>query len=220
MNKIHLFILDPSNLSLKYKHEHELQKIFYKNSIFEIHYIPSRYPELRYFNKLFSIFDFSFEYPENSFYCDHDVFLKNNFKYFQNLFTKKIFLRYKFQNYNWKEIFKEKLGIEIEPKTDVRLSSCFFPLDSHFLKSVYKEIENFKKINTKFLNYSGSFEEYFFSIPIKNNKTILLNTEDINQNIFVLHYKIPNKFILNLIVKDKESKKIFNKLEKIYKVKK
>ena len=108
MNKIHLFILDPSNLSLKYKYEHELQKIFYKDSIFEIHYIPSKYPELRYFNKLFSLFDFSFEYPQNSFYWDHDVFLKDNFNFFENLFSKKIYLRYRYQNYDWKKIFNYK----------------------------------------------------------------------------------------------------------------
>lgn len=216
---INLFIIDPSNLNEKYKLEFSLQKIFYDLKYFKINLIPSKYPQYKYFNKFLSLIDY-FEnknIKDNSFYCDHDIFIKNK-KIIKNMYKHKIFLKYNHINYyNWEEKRNElKVDINIDKNINTRYSSCFFPLYTSFVSEIKKELKN---LNRSILDNSGTFEEYFFTKIIQKNsfkiKEFLLN--DYNSFLYVMHFYINNKFIFNLLKKDKNIKNNLKQLENIYK---
>lgn len=219
---INLFIIDPSNLNEKYKLEFELQKIWYKSD-YKINYIPSKFPEYKFFNKFFSIIDY-FRYkkiPNYSFYLDHDVFIYNK-KFIKNIYDNQIFLNYKnHQNFNWKKLFKKKLNLKISSNFTQRFSSCFFPLYQTFLNELDKELKIFYQDKKLFILYSGLFEEYFFTKVILNNKYSLINFETNKKDfIYVQHYQFLEKFKIEILKKDKSSLKSIKKLIDIYKGKK
>jgi len=217
---MNLYILDPSNLSDKYKLEHELQKIYYSQfdkSIIKINYIPSKYPQYKFFNKFLSIIDyFQDKKIEKGIYCDHDVFIKD-----LNILKIKFYLKYSHINfYNWEEKFKKYLNLNFKSNINERYSTCLINLSNDFISLLKRNIDNFiTKFGDKILSHSGDFEEYFYTKTIKNlnYKPILFKTNDYFQKIFVMHYQINNRFIFNLLKLNKNSKNIIQKLQDIYK---
>jgi len=215
-----VYIIDPSNLSEKYKLEHDLQKIYYSQSDIQIKYIPSKYPEFKFFNKFFSIIDYfqDKEIPEFSFYSDHDIFILNN-RMVKNFYNKKIFLNCKIaQRFDWKNLFLEKLNLNIDSNFDQRFLSCFFPLSRDFLEDLKKELKIFYEKKDLFILYSGLFEEYFFTkVILQNNYKTLDVQKNKKEFLYVMHYKILENFKIQLLKINKDCKKTIHNLEKIYK---
>jgi len=218
---INLYILDPSNISEKHILEHNIQKEFYKNKNFKINYIPSLFPEYKYFNKFFSINEYlkNNDIKNESFYMDHDIFI-NNEKFIKNMFYNKIFLTYKKRQYfNWQKIFNEKINIEIKDTFTHRNYACFFPLYKKEFTDMMKLIQNFFSINkNNLIEYSGLIEEWFFTKCITDNqfKTLPIDFNQVNEKIYIMHYQISDKFKINFKKNLKNIKMDFKKLKEIY----